>query len=51
MFPPMVSNDTVVAEATHPEWVLLSEEGHPVFDENGNPVARDGYSVPEEGQE
>lgn len=30
----------VTAEATHPEWVLLDDDGHPVLDENNEPVRK-----------
>lgn len=35
------------AVAEHPEWVQLTDDGHPLLDDDGNPVAKDGHEVPQ----
>lgn len=48
------SHIVATASATHPEWVALTDDshplgaGHPVLDDDGKPVARDGFTAPEE---
>lgn len=43
---------TATASATHPEWVQLTDDthplgaGHPVLDDNGEPVAKEGHVKP-----